>query len=187
MTYSFSYLELVCCTVNIWYSFFHLFNKHLLISDISLLFNLKVISNSATPWTVACQSPLSKWIFQARILESVAISHSREIFLTQGSNPCLLQWQVASLPLSHMGSPHMALLLEFWKETGWLEPKVPNLVSQNIPIHTRKTKENLNSVIWVLGKCNKRNGNHFSIATMSSWSDQELYRHKLQPHEYMCT
>jgi len=27
------------------------------------------------------------------------------IFLTQGLNPCLLHWQVDSLPLSHQGSP----------------------------------------------------------------------------------
>ena len=27
------------------------------------------------------------------------------IFLTQGSNSCLLHWQVDSLPLSHLGSP----------------------------------------------------------------------------------
>ena len=27
------------------------------------------------------------------------------IFLDQGSNPCLLHWQVDSLPLSHQGSP----------------------------------------------------------------------------------
>ena len=27
------------------------------------------------------------------------------IFLTQGSNPCLLHWQLDSLPLSHLGSP----------------------------------------------------------------------------------
>ena len=27
------------------------------------------------------------------------------IFLTQGSNPCLLHWQADSLPLSHQGSP----------------------------------------------------------------------------------
>ena len=41
-------------------------------------------------------------ILQARILEWVAISFSRGIFLTQGMNPCLLhllQWQAGSLPL----------------------------------------------------------------------------------------
>ena len=33
----------------------------------------------------------------------------QEIFLTQGSNPSvlhLLHWQVDSLPLNHLGSPH---------------------------------------------------------------------------------
>ena len=27
------------------------------------------------------------------------------LFLTQGSNPCVLPWQADSLPLSHLGSP----------------------------------------------------------------------------------
>ena len=40
----------------------------------------------------------------ARILEWVAISSSRGIFLIQGSNPHLLHWQVGSLPLSQEGS-----------------------------------------------------------------------------------
>ena len=32
------------------------------------------------------------------------------IFLDQGSNPGLLQWQVDSLPLSHQGSPRTDIL-----------------------------------------------------------------------------
>ena len=47
-------------------------------------------------------------IFQARILEWVAISYSRGIFLTQGSNLILLHlllWQANYLPLYHLGSP----------------------------------------------------------------------------------
>ena len=47
-------------------------------------------------------------IFQARILEWVAVASSREIFLTQGSNLCLLyvlHWQVGSLPLAPPGEP----------------------------------------------------------------------------------
>ena len=40
---------------------------------------------------------------QATMLEWVAISFSRGIFWTQGSNPCLLHWQVGSLPLSQGG------------------------------------------------------------------------------------
>ena len=34
----------------------------------------------ATPWTIACQAPLSKEFFQARILEWLAISSSRGPF-----------------------------------------------------------------------------------------------------------
>ena len=45
-------------------------------------------------------------IFQARILEWVAISSSRGVFLTQRSNPCLLHGQAGSLPLSCQGSLH---------------------------------------------------------------------------------
>ena len=47
-------------------------------------------------------------IFQARILEGVAVSYSMGIFPTQGLNSCLLclwQWQVDSLALSHLGRP----------------------------------------------------------------------------------
>ena len=36
-----------------------------------------VVYDSATPWTVAHQAPLSKGILQARILEWVVISFSR--------------------------------------------------------------------------------------------------------------
>ena len=44
-----------------------------------------------TPWSVARQAPLSMEFFQARILEQVAISSFRGIFLTQQFNPCLLR------------------------------------------------------------------------------------------------
>ena len=48
-------------------------------------------------------------IFQARILEWVAISSSKGIFLTQGVNPCIssvLHWQTDSLPAEPQGSPY---------------------------------------------------------------------------------
>ena len=44
-------------------------------------------------------------LLQARILEWAAISFSRGIFLTQGSNLHFLYWQTDSLLLSHQGSP----------------------------------------------------------------------------------
>ena len=51
-------------------------------------------------------------IFQARILEQVAISSSRGIFPTQELNPHLLHWQADSLPLSHLGIPVNGLTCE---------------------------------------------------------------------------
>ena len=40
------------------------------------------------------------------------------VFLTQGSNPCLLHWQTDSLPLSHQGSPKLyGLFLKSWKHS----------------------------------------------------------------------
>ena len=35
----------------------------------------------------------------------ISCSEAGGIFPDQGSNPCLLQWQVDSLPLTHLGSP----------------------------------------------------------------------------------
>ena len=53
-----------------------------------------------------CHPPGSsvRRIFQARILEWVAISSSRGIFLTQGSNPDLPQCRQMLYHLSHQGS-----------------------------------------------------------------------------------
>ena len=67
-----------------------------------------------TPRTLAHQVPLSMEISQVRILElpfpfqptGVGCHFLLQgIFLTQGLNPCLLHWQVESLPLSHQRSP----------------------------------------------------------------------------------
>ena len=46
-------------------------------------------------------------ILQARVLEWAAISFSRGIFLTQGSNPGLLHCRQTLYCLSHQGSPKL--------------------------------------------------------------------------------
>ena len=48
-------------------------------------------------------------ILQAGILEWVVISFSRGILPDLESNPCLLHWQVDSLPLNHQGSPYLKI------------------------------------------------------------------------------
>ena len=61
-----------------------------------------------TPWTLACYAPLSIG-FSKQVYCSGCHFLLQGIFPTQGSNPCLLHWQVDSLPLSHEGSPRRYL------------------------------------------------------------------------------
>ena len=61
-----------------------------------------VVSNSCNPWTVAHKAPLSMGLFQARILEWVAISFSKGSSET-GVEPKFPALQADSLPLSHRG------------------------------------------------------------------------------------
>ena len=72
-----------------------------------LFFSQQGVSDSfAIPWTVAGQTPLFLgFSWQEHQSESLFLLHG--IFLTQGSNPCLLHWQVDSLPLSHKEYPHL--------------------------------------------------------------------------------
>ena len=46
-------------------------------------------------------------VFQARILEWIAVPFSSGIILDQGLNSSLLHWQAGPLPLNHLGSPKM--------------------------------------------------------------------------------
>ena len=70
------------------------------VSFLVCVLNSSVVpDSSATAWTVDPQAPLSMGVSQERILQWVAISFSRGIFLTQGLNPRLLHllhWQVNS-------------------------------------------------------------------------------------------
>ena len=61
----------------------------------------------ATPQTAARQAPLSMGIFQARMLESVAISSSRGSSPPRGqtASPASPALQVDSLPMRPQGSP----------------------------------------------------------------------------------
>ena len=48
---------------------------------------------------------LFPWDFSGKNAGAGCHSLLQRIFLTQGSNPSLLNWHTASLPLSHLGSP----------------------------------------------------------------------------------
>ena len=58
----------------------------------------------ATPWTVASQAPLSMG-FPSKNTGVGCHFFLQGIFLTQGSNPCLLHCRLILYHLSHEGSP----------------------------------------------------------------------------------
>ena len=63
-----------------------------------------------TPWTVAHHTPLSMEFSRQEYWSGLPFL-LQEIFPTQELNPRLLNWQVDSLPLSHLGSPTLLTFL----------------------------------------------------------------------------
>ena len=93
-----------------------------------LWFSHSVVSDSfVTPWTGARQAPLSMG-FSRQECWSGCHFLLQEIFLTQGSNPCLLHWQADSLLLSHQESCRSTILNFKMSVNGWaiLEDVQPN-------------------------------------------------------------
>ena len=70
----------------------------------------------ATLWTVACQAPLCPGHSPGKNTGGGCHALLQEIFLTQGSNLCLLHllhWQASSLPLEPPGKPLTWLSVQF--------------------------------------------------------------------------
>ena len=67
-----------------------------------LLSSFRLLTAVALSVAAACElSTGGSQGLEPRLSSSAACG----LFLDQGSNPCLLHWQVDSLPLSHQGSP----------------------------------------------------------------------------------
>ena len=62
---------------------------------------LVLVRRFVTPWTVACQAPLSMGFSSQEYWSGLSFPPPG-IFLTQESNSRLLHWQADSLPLSHL-------------------------------------------------------------------------------------
>ena len=119
--------------------------------------SLSCVRLFAIPWTIARQTPLSMEFSRvARILEWVAISSSKGIFLTQGLNPCFLSflhWQTDSLPAEPQGSPCREYV--FIRESVLLLPHGPGYSKL---IYTHKT-------------------NHIGLAYMLPYKLDPIFRH----------
>ena len=85
-----------------------------------------------TPWTVAAKL-FCPWDCPGKNIRVDAISFSRGIFPTQGSNPHLLYWQTGSLPLVPFGSKSIftiesskgQVLVSQWAQAGTSVPIEP--------------------------------------------------------------
>ena len=65
------------------------------------------MSDSAAPWTVACQAPLSMVFFRQEYWTGLPFPSPGDL-PDPGTKPgslCLLHWQVGSLPLVPPGKP----------------------------------------------------------------------------------
>ena len=124
-----------------------------------------VVSDSfATPWTIACQVPLSMGFPRQEFWSGLPFYLG--IFPTQGSNPHLLHWQADSLPLNHQASPPNTLLPPYlWQrmeEFTWLwgktqhflvSPKWLNYFWSSFLIRILKTRVHNNSYRPVTRPC----------------------------------
>ena len=88
------------------------FPKYQCLSPTHMLSHFSRVRLFANPMNLPGSS--ANGIVQPRILEWVAISFSKGIFPTQGSNPCLLcllHWQGDSLPLAPPGIAYLQRLI----------------------------------------------------------------------------
>ena len=80
-----------------------------------VMVSLSVVPESLQPHGLQLISLLCPWNSPSKNTGVGCHFIPQGIFLTQGSNPCLLHWQADSLPLSHQGSP---------KQTVWIILKI---------------------------------------------------------------
>ena len=75
--------------------------------DTTLLLSCQVVSSSLRPHVLYPARLLCPWDFPGKTTREGCLFLLQGIFLTKGSNPCLLHWLEDSVPLSHLGNPWM--------------------------------------------------------------------------------
>ena len=78
--------------------------------------------------TVACQAPLSMGFSRQEYWSGLPFP-ALGIFLTQGLNPHLLHWQADSLPVGHLGSPHLTKR-DVNENGSWVASRYPDLAPE---------------------------------------------------------
>ena len=103
-------------------------NFWLMIYECHSMLSCSVTSDSAAPWTVACQAPLFMGILQARMLEWVAMPFSRRSFRPRNWTGVLSSaLQVDSLPAEQPGKPKNTGVGSLSRLQGIFPTRVSNL------------------------------------------------------------
>ena len=108
---------------------------------------------SVTPWTVACQAPLSMGILKARVLECVDILSSQHLPHPE-IKPRSSALQADSLPSEPPGKTHVFGMADTFKPTkrwniqSWKppQPKIPKSITVMFPeprTHTTRSTQHL--------------------------------------------
>ena len=84
-----------------------------------VMVSLSVVPESLQPHGLQLISLLCPWNSPSKNTGVGCHFIPQGIFLTQGSNPCLLHWQADSLPLSHLGSPPLSRSLSIYMHNLW--------------------------------------------------------------------
>ena len=130
-----------------------------------------VTSDAVTLWTIDHQAPLSTVVFQARMVEWVAISSSRDLPETgiKLMSPPAPARQVDSLPLIHIGSP-VSRILGFPRGSLVENPHANAGNMGLIPSSGRSLEEEMATHSSILAwKCHGQR----SLAGYSSWGCKE--------------
>ena len=100
-------------------------------SPVAVLGLLSLQSTGSSARGCRHRSPWARWLWllgsRAQLNSysaGLSCSAACGIFMDQGSNPCLLHWQVDSLPLNHQGRPPHPLSERQWV---WWGPPAPHL------------------------------------------------------------
>ena len=123
-----------------------------------------------TPWTVACQAPLSTGSSGTNTGAGCYFL-LQGIFLTQGSNSSLLHWQADSLKLSHQGSPMSSTISS---EIRWqqITTKTSDFTWRNITVKSVKRYTTIGDFLNSKMLCGNLKSNELSLFTeplLSQW------------------
>ena len=106
------------------------------------------MSDSATPWTVVYQAPMSMGFHRQEHWNGLPFPSPGNL-PNQGLNLCLLHWQVYSFPLSHQGSPCLSISLSSVAQSCLTLCNLMHCGTPGFPVHHQLLELAQTHIHWV--------------------------------------